>query len=157
MNTSTLTYNLATKLCSGQSFSLSNFYEKGGCNEVFFFTHRAYFYSYPEFGKSWTNGNSCEYHRVETVCHICKEKPERNYAGVGSMWLLHNGVSDNKILSKVGEKVVRGKVIPILNYVPNTPRLSRMILLCDQHIGSYFKFNDSIMKHSNQTTQLSLF
>lgn len=138
MTVSTITLKVALELCPSERFTLLDFHSKAGCNDAYLWAHASYFYSSPEFGKCWKNGKSREFHRVETACHICGCKPERNYAGVGNIFILNNGVNDDEILVKTGVHKVRGKAVPKVEYVKNTPRLSRMVLLCKEHIGSYF-------------------
>jgi hypothetical protein len=139
----TLTYNLAKQICSGEKWSLEDFYKNGNCNDVFMFPHYNFFYSYPEFGKKWANGKYCEFHRIEIACHMCKTKPNRIYAGIGNIYLLHNGISDETICVSKGHEIVRGRKIMSYEYVPNTPKLSRFICLCENDIGSYFHYGNN--------------
>jgi hypothetical protein len=83
-----LTLNLANEICSGQTQSLLSFYLNAKSNEFFLFSHFNFFYSYPEYGKQWKNEKICEFHRVNISCNCCKKIPDRNYAGVGNIWLM---------------------------------------------------------------------
>lgn len=143
---STLTYKVAHEITSDR-FGLDKFFEHGGCCEFIYFAHRNFFYSYPEFEKRWPDGKPCQYHSVNLKCHLCDCVPDRNYAGFGNMFLLHNGVSDTEIL--ICNKKER-------KYIPNTPRLSPMICLCKHHTAGYFQFN-KLTTVEKQVVQLDLF
>lgn len=133
----TITLDVAKALCAGSYFDLVKFAETGDANDYIIFNHCRTFYSYPEFGKQWTNGQMCQPHRVQTQCHICGHTPERNFAGVGSLFLLNNGVGNDEIPVVKDWQMKQGKRTPIVEWVANTPRLSRMIILCENHIKSY--------------------
>lgn len=120
---STLTLNVALAICGSNGLTVKRFAEQAGANEYMAFTHFIFFYSFPEFGKKWKSGKDCEFHRVYTQCHICKEKPERNLAGVGFIYLLNNSISNNK---------------------------NRMICLCEKHVSSYFKWNPQMKTRGKQ-------
>lgn len=60
--------------------------------------------------------------------------------------IAEDGVSDKTILTYEG--VGRNRKAKL---IPNTPRLSQMILLCPKHIAGYFEF-DPIPKRNNQLT-----
>lgn len=153
----TITPQVAAELCSGPRFDLQAFVEKGDANDVLLFAHYAFFYSYPAWGKKWPNGKDCVYHRVETQCHLCGYKPERNYAGVGTLYLLNNGVSEPTIRVKNGPMVKRrGQWMTPTAVVPNTPRLSRMILLCGDCAKQYFTYQQQPAAPA-KAVQLSLF
>lgn len=130
---STITHRVAWQITSDR-YGLEKFINEANCNEIYLFPHTDFYYSYPDWGFDWPDGKMCQFHRVTTQCHICGKRPERNFAGYGSIWLLHNGISDPMVLQ-------RDKLSGEKKWVENTPRLSRMIILCDNHIGSYFKFN----------------
>ena len=96
MTISKVSLKIASELASGERFSLEKFFLKAKPGEIFDFWHYHFFYSYPEFGKQWTNDQCCQYHEVTTHCSKCQENPDRNYAGVGSLYLLMN--EDRKAL-----------------------------------------------------------
>lgn len=146
---SSITLNVALAIGTADCFNrLEEFTKKASCCEYTSFTHYNFFYSYPLFGKKWKDNKYCEYHQVNTICHICKCMPERNYAGIGTMYLLHNGVGDNEILIKNNG---------IKQYIKNTPRLSPMIILCENHINQngYTEWEKS--KKIKKNNQLQLF
>lgn len=126
-------------------------------NEYTSFTHYNFFYNSPEWGTKWLNDESCSFHRVNTKCHLCDYMPARNYAGIGTIYLLNNGVCNDEILVSKGTKIQRGRSIQINEWVPNTPRLSRMILLCSDHIGSHFKWRENKEIKEKKYIQLELF
>lgn len=147
---------VASMICSGPKFELLHFAENGNCNHVLLFSHYNFFYTYPVWGTKWKNGKDCQFHRLHTKCHLCDYTPERNYAGIGNIYLLNNGISDAEILVKTGESIKRGRIITHTQYVPNTPRLSRMVLLCPTHAKQYFNYKkEPILKEENG--QLCLF
>lgn len=138
---STISLNVALAICSCRmSDEIERFAKEGDCNEYTSFTHYNFFYSYPAWGKTWPNGNICEYHEVNTQCHICKEMPDRNFAGIGTLYLLNNGIGEADILVNDGYINKGGRMIPLSKRVPNTPQLSRMILLCPNHVTEYFRW-----------------
>lgn len=124
---STLTLNVALAICGSNCDIVTRFSQEADTNEYMLFTHFNYFYSYPEFGKKWKLENDCEFHKVQIKCHLCQQLPERNYAGVGHIYLLHNGIGNNQ---------------------------NRMICLCQNHINDYFKWNPQMKVRGKQ---LSLF
>lgn len=153
----TITLSVALAIGGTEIFNqIERFSREATENEYTSFTHYNFFYSYPEWGKKWANGKQCEFHRVNTKCHLCDYMPERNYAGVGEIYLLNNGICNAKILVVKGYKKERGRMIPIQEYIPNTPRLSQMILLCPKHVGSYFKWDKYKVKKA-KPMQLELF
>jgi hypothetical protein len=83
-----LTFNLANKIGSGEKFSLQEFFTNANNKHFFNFSHYNFFYSYPEWGKKWPNEKICQFHSVDIVCRCCRKKPNRNYAGVGSINLM---------------------------------------------------------------------
>ena len=131
---STISINVAKKISSFGILDLLQFLEKSTCNEYMLFTHYNFFYSHPEFGKKWINGEEFEFHSVETKCHLCDDMPYRNFAGIGSLYLLNNGITDPEILVYSGTGKQRKA-----EYQQN--KSTRMILLCENHIGSHFAFN----------------
>ncbi len=85
---SKLSIKLCHEIISGPSFKLDEFIEKHQYNHYIDFIHYDFYYSYPEFGKKWTNGELCCFHKVETCCYECNAKPDRNYAGIGTLYLV---------------------------------------------------------------------
>ena len=143
----TLTMNVAKEIMTAPKWELDRFHNEASCNNYISFSHYRFYYSYPAWGKVWADGKTCQFHKVETRCHLCGFKPERNFAGIGSLYLLHNGVSDAHILTGKPKQ---------MKYVPNTPRLSQMILLCPDHVASYFPFHP-YKQVSKTVLQLQLF
>lgn len=88
---STITLNVALALNSVGFSRLDEFASTAEGNEYVAFTHYSFFYSYPELGNKWPNGKDEQFHQVHTKCHICGQIPERNYAGVGTMYLVNDG------------------------------------------------------------------
>lgn len=127
---STLTLSVALAICGSDALTVKRFHQEADAYEYMIFTHFNYFYSYPEYGKKWKSGNNCEFHRVHTKCHICGAVPERNYAGVGSLFIINIG-----------------------RFATNQKN-KRMVLLCNNHISDYCKWNPRINKMKKQ---LSLF
>jgi hypothetical protein len=154
----TITLSVALAIGGTEIFNqIERFSREATENEYTSFTHYNLFYSYPEWGKQWANGKYCEFHRVNTKCHLCDYVPERNYAGVGTMYLLNNGICNDDILVVKSWQKKRGVLIPIAERVPNTPRLSRMIILCQNHVGSYFKWCQNKVYKKVKPIQLELF
>lgn len=83
-----LTLKIAEVICSGEKVSLEMFYNNGEYNEYFLFSHYNFYYSYPEWQKKWSNDQICQYHQINVACHCCSKIPNRNYAGVGNIWLM---------------------------------------------------------------------
>jgi hypothetical protein len=120
---------------------IKRFSEAAKANEYTCFTHYHFFYSYPKWGKQWPSQKSCEYHTVNTKCHFCNWQPKRNYAGVGSIYLLNNGISNNNVLiPSIGGK-----------------QKSRMIFLCPTHVEPYYKWIDKNKIPKKGFVQLELF
>lgn len=89
---STITLQVALAIGSNEIFNqISKFTKEATEHEYTSFTHYNFFYSYPEWGKKWPNGETCEFHSLNTKCHLCNWRPERNYAGVGTIYLLNSG------------------------------------------------------------------
>lgn len=154
MTVSTLTYNVASRIISGVAFGLDKFHSEGGCNQYIMFAHHNFFYSYENVWDkngervSYQNGKDqwIEYHQLNIKCHLCDDEIERNHAGAGTIYLLHNGISDDEILT--GKK---GNY----HYIKNTPKLSQFICLCQEHIKGYFPFTQQLIQR--KTNQLELF
>jgi hypothetical protein len=106
MKVSNLTLNIAWQLTSDRRL-LNDFYQYAEGHQFIYFTHQPFFYSYPNYGRCWRDGKSCQFHQVNTSCHICGEVPDRNFAGYGTL-----------ILQRSGTK-------------------NRMHLVCDDHISGY--------------------
>ena len=87
MRISKVSLEVASQLSSFSTFGLQDFFNKATPGQIFDFCHYNFYYSFPEFGHQWKNGLSCEFHRVETCCRKCQAQPERNFAGVGSIYL----------------------------------------------------------------------
>lgn len=152
---STITLSVALKIGTAEIFNqIEKFSKEATENEYTIFTHYNFFYSYPEFGKSWLKGKDCEFHKVNTKCHLCDYTPERNYAGVGTINILNNGICNDKILVSKGYETIRGRKVQLHDYVVNTPRLSRMILLCDKHVTRYIEWDKQKNKPIQQQLQL---
>lgn len=134
----TITLDVALKISSGPVWEIQRFSKESGCCQVIDFTHYSFFYSYPAFGSKWPGGKESQFHRVHTKCHLCGWMPERNYAGIGSIYVLNNGICDDEILIATGHQVVNGRCKKQYAHIPNTPRLSRMILLCPDCAKQYF-------------------
>ena len=156
MEISTITLNVALAIGAGTVNKIEQFSKEADCNEYTLFTHYNFFYSYPEWEKKWKDGKLSEFHRVHTKCHLCDYRPERNYAGIGSIYILNNGLCNKTILVKNGTEIRRGKECTIFKEIPNTPQLSQMILLCPDHIGSYFDWRLQT-KTESKVLQLQLF
>lgn len=154
----TITLSVALAIGGNEILNqIEKFSKEATDNEYTSFTHYNFFYSYPEFGKQWKNGKSCEFHRVNTKCHLCEYMPERNYAGVGTMYLLNNGICNDEIILHKGYKKERGRLIQIKEYVKNTQRLSQMILLCENHVSSHFPWRSIPNVKQGTSMQLQLF
>lgn len=140
MITSVLSYDVAYEMASGEKWSLERFFKGGDNNDYMIFSHYNFIYHYPEWGKKF-KGVDYSFHQIELQCNICKKKPDRNYAGVGIIYLLHNGASHPETI--IGERILDGKKIKI-NYktVPNEPPYrSLMICHCRNCIKGYFPFD----------------
>jgi len=83
-----LTIRVAEAICSGEKVSLETFFRFGKANEFFMFAHHNFFYSYPEWEKKWKDEQICEFHQVNIACNCCGRIPERNYGGIGNIWLM---------------------------------------------------------------------
>lgn len=136
---STISVEVALAIGVTELFNqVRKFAAEGDSNDCTSFTHYNFFYSHPEFDKKWPGEKQSEFHQVHTCCHICKARPERNHAGIGTLYLLNNGVGEREIWQTKAWKTYRGQKLPVNDLVPNTPRLSRMILLCKKHTACYF-------------------
>ena len=87
MRISKISLEVASQLSSCSTFELIDFFQKAEPGQIFSFCHYNFYYSFPEFGRQWKNGLSCEFHQIETCCSKCQEQPSRNFAGVGSLYL----------------------------------------------------------------------
>jgi len=110
-------------------YDIKKFHEQAKPDQYTIFTHQNFFYSYPEFGKHWPDNKPCEFHRVNVKCHFCDFTPDRNYAGYGSIYVLHNKVNQG----------------------------NRMIFLCKDHVKNYELFDPIRPKKKLQAVQLQLF
>ena len=90
MKVSSLTFNIAWQIGSDR-FGLDFFYKNAAPGQYIYFTHTPFLYSYPGFGKTWVGNKSCQFHQVETSCHICGQAPDRNFAGYGTLILQWTG------------------------------------------------------------------
>jgi hypothetical protein len=154
----TISLSVALTIGSSKLFDeIKRFSQEANENEYTSFTHYNFFYSYPQWGKTWKDDKTCEFHRVNTKCHLCDFEPDRNYAGVGTIYLLNNGICNNEILICKGYETIKGKKVWKKEYKPNTPRLSPMILLCENHIKSYFKWSNNKEVKKKYPIQLELF
>ena len=86
MKVSSLTLNIAWHIGSDR-FLLDLFYKYANKGQFIYFAHTGFYYSYPDFGKTWADGKVCQFHQVTTCCHICGQVPERNYGGYGTLLL----------------------------------------------------------------------
>jgi len=86
MKVCSLTFNIAWQIRSDR-FLLKQFYKYAQPGQFIYFAHTPFYYSYPDFGKAWTDGKSCQFHQVKTCCSICGQVPERNYGGYGTLLL----------------------------------------------------------------------
>jgi hypothetical protein len=89
---SKLNKNVAEKLYSGALlfFNINKFLDKGNNNEMILFPNYSHYYSYPEFGKIWHNTDKKhQYHKIILKCNICKEEPDRNFAGIGNLNIIN--------------------------------------------------------------------
>ncbi|MDD4157315.1 MAG: DNA adenine methylase [Candidatus Cloacimonetes bacterium] len=93
---STLTINIAHEISSCETSSLDRFIENALPYEKYNFCHYNFFYTYPEFGKKWKNNKDMEFHRLHIKCEKCGAIPDRNYAGVGDIYLIHNNVTNGR-------------------------------------------------------------
>lgn len=141
----TLTYitqQVALAINSSSCNTIEKFVNEATCCEYMLLTHYNFFYSYPAWGKKWNNGKISQFHRVHTKCHHCDYMPERNHAGIGNIYMLHNGINDSHIAKYNGMyKNEKGKEKRRIEYIPNTPRLSPMILLCPNHLSSFIEWS----------------
>lgn len=103
MKVSSLTLPVAWQIASDM-FLLKKFCKFAEPGQFIYFTHTPFFYSAPDFGKAWPDNKNCEFHQVDTFCHICRQAPDRNFFGNGTLLLQCTG---------------NGK---------------RMALVCDEHV-----------------------
>ena len=93
MKVSSLTFNIAWQIATDR-FLLDVFYKHANPRQFIYFTHTPFFYTYPDFGKTWSDKKYCEFHQVDTFCHICGEAPNRNFAGYGTLLLQCTGAGN---------------------------------------------------------------
>ena len=86
MKVCSLTFNIAWQISSDR-FLLKQFYKYAEPGQFIYFAHTPFYYSYPDFGKAWPDNKYCEFHQVDTFCHICHQAPDRNYGGYGTLLL----------------------------------------------------------------------
>ena len=137
LSISTITLTVCEKI--GVALGLNDFekfFQLASEKQYFVFTHYNFLYSYPEFGKKWANGEICQFHRVNTECHICKSVPDRNYAGIGTLYLVKQLESATSKYSVEFDGKKKYKIIPISPEAKNV-KGNRMILLCHNHIRDY--------------------
>lgn len=85
---SQLSYNLALEIMSDVKTYFMDFAKRHEYNHYYMFTHYSFYYSYPEFGKKWNNTSDlCCFHKIETCCNECGYTPDRNYAGIGTLFI----------------------------------------------------------------------
>lgn len=156
MTITTITLNVARQIASPGSYLIvERFANTATENEYMMFSHTNFFYSFPEWDTRWLTGKEQQFHKINTQCLLCEWMPERNYAGYGNIYMLNNGICNDKILVFDGYEIIKGRKIPKKKWIPNTARLSRMILLCPTHIKGYFLWNEFATK--NKPVQLTLF
>jgi hypothetical protein len=68
-------------------WDLEDFFLNAKPGEIFPFTHYNFYYSYPSWGRIWPNGLLAQFHQLHTCCSKCHAIPDRNYAGIGSLFL----------------------------------------------------------------------
>ena len=100
MRISKVSLEVASQLSSCSTFGLQDFFNNATPGQIFDFCHYNFYYSFPEFGRQWKNGLSCEFHRVETCCSKCQAKPPRNFAGIGSLYLCMDGNRKTLVLCR---------------------------------------------------------
>lgn len=88
MTIKSITLPVALRL-NTQSFSgLEDFFVNAKIGEYRMFTHQNFFYSFPLNGTKWQSGKDCQFHRVNVMCNICGNTPERTRTGIGTMYLV---------------------------------------------------------------------
>ena len=103
MKVSSLTLSVAWQITSDRHL-LNDFYKFADRDHFIYFTHMPFYYSYPIFGKIWPDGKSCQFHQVNTCCHICGHVPDRNYAGYGTLLLQRTGADQRMALVCIEHK-----------------------------------------------------
>lgn len=81
MTITTITKDVALAIKCEPFDKIEKFFEEARENESYLLNHQNHFYSCPAWGKKWSNGKTCEYHKIDVKCHFCNEEPERNFAG----------------------------------------------------------------------------
>lgn len=155
MTVSFLSYRIAEEIASGEKFTIERFYKGGDVNDYISFCHYNFFYHYPEFGTKFKGDKESSFHQVEICCHICKMKPERNYAGIGTIYLLHNGASFPEVI--IADRIPGKKKIEFeYKAVPNAPPYeAHMICLCRNCIKGYFPFDRHYNNEVNKKEMVS--
>ena len=105
MQISKISLEVASQLSSCSTFELHKFFQEAKPGQIFDFCHHHFYYSYPEFGRHWENGLSCEFHQIETSCSKCQEQPSGNFAGIGSLYLC---MEENRKASILCDKCAEG-------------------------------------------------
>ena len=83
-----LTIQLVEAINTGAFSEAPEFFTHAFENEYMDLSHTNFFYTYPAWGKKLPDGKPCQFHRFEVRCHSCGAMPERNYAGIGGIYLL---------------------------------------------------------------------
>jgi hypothetical protein len=132
---STITLKVALEIgINYREYDIEKFAKEANCNHYTTFVHLNHYARFPELGIYWNNGKPLCMHYLKTKCHLCDFTPDFSDGQYGKLYILNNGISDDEILVRKGKEWI---------YVPNTPRLSRMILLCGEHVKGYFEWNNS--------------
>lgn len=144
---STLTMDLALKLCPGAKFDLIDFYENGTKNQFIHFAFTNYCYNY-------LLNNESSFHRILLKCFICHKKPEYGFKskyGIGNICLMHNDINENEFLTW-------NKETANFQIVKKSKRHKRFICLCNHHVEHLELYTKAKSITLTQTTkQLSLF
>lgn len=92
-----LSLKVAEAITSSTLFQLQDFVSNAPTNQWIPFTHYNFYYSYPEWSKKWHNikdHTATMFHKIETACHCCRKTPTRNYAGVGTLYMLKSNINN---------------------------------------------------------------
>lgn len=116
---STLTMDLALKICPGEKTTLMDFYKHGNKNEFIIFPFTNYVYNYLQ-------NNELSYHKILLKCFHCNQKPEYSH-GIGNIFLMHNDINENEFLTWNKETVS-------FQIIKNNKRYQRFICLCSKHV-----------------------
>lgn len=88
-----ITFNLAYEMSPSCRFGITRFMKEASEDEYIWFTHYAFFHSFPKFGTEFKNksiANSCGFitHLVYTKCYKCGHIPDRNgICGLAHMFI----------------------------------------------------------------------